>query len=133
MVAAIAALGHYGSKVDKEQGLKTLQRAVEIGNGETLYYLASFYVKGFGLKSDGKQAVRFAEAAYRQGNAKAASILAFINSKGLGEVEADEKLADFWGHEAAKPGFGWTFLDEKTAKELQKRLAAIDPSTLKVE
>lgn len=52
--------GHYGSKVDRTKGIEALQKSVESGNCDALSFLANIYAKGFGLKQDGKQAVRFA-------------------------------------------------------------------------
>src|SRR5262249_15225305 len=97
------------------------------------FFVATGYAQGLGLKRDGKRAVRFAEAAYRQGSPKAAVVLASVYSRGLGEVEGDEGLAAFWGREAKKPGFGVDLLDEKARGDFFKRIDAIDRFALKVE
>ena len=110
--------GHYGSKVDRTKGIEALQKSVESGNCDALSFLANIYAKGFGLKQDGKQAVRFlVKATYGQGSAKAALILASIYTNGLGDVKADENLADFWGREATKPGFGVDLMSKKDRTE----------------
>ena len=125
--------GHYGSKVDREQGLLTLQAAADSGHGEALNFLATAYAQGFGVKKNGKLAVEFAEAAFRQGDPSAASVLGFVYSKGLGEVKADEDLAEFWGREANRPGLGVSLMEEKARAQFLKRIDAIDPFALKVK
>jgi TPR repeat protein len=125
--------GHYGSKVDREAGLLALQAVANSGHGEALNFLGTAYVKGFGVKENGTLAVEFAEAAYRQGDPSAASVLALVYSKGLGEIKADEDLAGFWGREASKPGFGVDLMEEKARERFLKRIDAIDPFALKVK
>ncbi len=60
-------------------------------------------------------------------------ILASIYTNGLGDVKADENLADFWGREATKPGFGVDLMSKKDRTEFYERIDAINPLKLKVK
>jgi TPR repeat protein len=125
--------GDYATKTDREKGVLVLQKAIESGNGEALTFIATSYAKGIGLKRDGKKAVSFAEAAYRQGGTSAAGVLGHVYSEGVRGVEPDEEQAGFWGREASKPGFGIQLLDEKSQTEFFRHIDGIDPFKLKID
>jgi TPR repeat protein len=125
--------GNYGIKVDEKEGLRYLQRAVESGYGEALHSVATAFLKSTGLKKNGKRAIEFAEAAYRQGRFEAASVLAEIYTQGTDDVKADKVLGEFWSKEARQPGLGISTLNEKERAVFLKRIEAIDPFELKVK
>ena len=122
--------GEYGYKKDETKGRKYLQQAVDTGAGEALFFVANAYRQGFGVEQNGKNAVKFAQAAFRQGQRQGAALLSDIYSNGVGDVKADEELAKFWGSHAQTPEIAAKIAGDPFALEGMKGL---DPFKLKVE
>ncbi len=124
--------GNYGCHINRPSGMAELQEMTKSGEGEALQAIASCYAKGYGLPVDGKRAVQFAKAAFRQGSQPAASILAEIYTHGLGEIRADREAAWIWGGEATQPGFGFQTTSPSNREALLLELKGLDPFALRV-
>ncbi len=88
--------GAYGYPVNEAEGKRLLQEAVQTGCSDLLWRLARFYGEGFGVKQNLQASIRFAEAAFRQGNREAARGLAGLYHRGHEGVAGNEELATFW-------------------------------------
>jgi TPR repeat protein len=89
--------GEYGYPIDAAEGKRLLQQGVQTtGQAAYLLRIANFYATGFCLRQDMQLAIRFAEAAFRQGNREAARGLAGIYHQGASGVPRDEHRAQFW-------------------------------------
>jgi TPR repeat protein len=124
--------GEYGYAIDESAGKRLLQQGVSTGHSAYLLRLANFYVHGFCLRQDTRLAIRFAEAAFRQGNREAARGLAVIYQNGHGGVAPDEHQWQFWtvqsqAHSAFSMGPAFA------NSPVWERLRALDPFTVVVE
>jgi TPR repeat protein len=120
--------GLYGVAIDAKGGEDDWRQAHALRHREVLDYLARFYAKGAGVGEDGKRAAHFAEAAFVQGSPNAARVLAYLHGEGVGGLDKDEKLKEFWSIQA-NPNFAYTLGAglEKAHPELTKRLKKLDP------
>jgi TPR repeat protein len=124
--------GAYGYPVDEAEGKRLLQEAVRTGHADLLWRLARFYGEGFGVRQDLRLSVRFAEAAFRQGNREAAAGLAGLYSRGYGAVARDEELSAFWTIQS-RVDTAFCVGPKPEDSALLRRLRAIDPFALRVE
>jgi TPR repeat protein len=123
--------GAYGYPVDREGGLRLLQEGVKTGHADFLFKVAELYANGFGLSPSGSRAVRFAEAAFRQGNRRAAAGLANLYRKGFDDVSANEELWRFWTIQSnVEHAFS---MGPKLEDSPLQRIGAIDPFAVPVE
>jgi TPR repeat protein len=123
--------GDYGYPIDETEGKRMLQQGVLTGHSAFLLQLANSYLQGHGVRKDVHLAIRFAEAAFRQGNREAARGLAMIYDKGLG-VPRDEHRWQFWtvqsqAHSAFSMGPAFA------SSPVWDHLRALDPFALVVE
>jgi hypothetical protein len=51
----------------------------------------------------------------------------------VGDIKADEQAAEFWGQEAAQPGFRLQMMEESARTNFLRSIDKIDPFSLKVE
>jgi uncharacterized protein len=89
--------GNYGYPVDADEGRRVLQQGVGTGCAAFLVKMAEFYYRGFLLRQDTRLAVRFAEAAFRQGNRMGARLLAAVYKEGHGGVAGVDVLGSTVG------------------------------------
>jgi TPR repeat protein len=124
--------GEYGYAIDETEGKRLLQQGVQTGHSAYLLRVANFYLQGFCLRQDTKLAIRFGEAAFRQGNREAARGLSIIYHNGIGGIPSDEETSQFWtvqsqAHSAFSMGPAFA------SSPIWERLRAIDPFALVVE
>jgi TPR repeat protein len=120
--------GMYGLAIDPKAGEEDWRQGHALRHRAMLDYLARFYAQGIGVAEDGKRAAHFAEAAFVQGSSRAARVLAYLHGEGVGGLDKNEKLKDYWSIQA-DPNLAFT-LGEGLAKmypELTDRLKQIDP------
>jgi TPR repeat protein len=121
-------MGAYGYEMDAKAGEREWRAAHALRIREVLDFLARFHAEGTGVSKDGKRAAHFAEAAFVQGSPRAARMLAYLHGEGIGGLEKNEKLKEYWSIQA-NPNFAFTFGEalEKMQPELTKRLKQLDP------
>jgi TPR repeat protein len=120
--------GMYGLAIDPKAGEEDWRQGHALRHREMLDYLARFYAQGLGVDKDGKRAAHFAEAAFVQGSGRAARLLAYLHGEGVGGLDKNEKLKDYWSIQA-DPNLAFTFAEalEKMQPELTDRLKKLDP------
>lgn len=117
--------GSFGVPIDEAKGKQLLQQAAKAGDAVTLSKLAHIFHVGIGVKYDLKQAAKFSEAAYIQGDTGAPLRLKVIY-KVLHEKDANYHDQHRYWSEVAR---GST----PTAPHITGPLAKIDPFNLVVE
>jgi TPR repeat protein len=124
--------GSYEYPVSEAEGKRLLQEAVQTGHSDLLWRLARFYGEGFGLRKNLELSIRFAEAAFRQGNREAAKGLAGLYHRGYESIAPNEELARFWTIQS-RVDTAFAMGPKLEDSPLLQRLWAIDPFALQVE
>ncbi len=124
--------GTYGYKKNVKEGQELLQKAVQTQSPDVLLRIANWYVAGNGLEKNGKKAIEFAEAAFVQGDRKAAEFLAAAYAAGLDGVPQDKRLHLYWFGQS-NHSLAHAVNINDSDPELAERLKKIDPAQIVVE
>ncbi len=126
--------GSYGCAKDQKAALRDLDQAGEVRSAEVLSRLAAFFATGEGVAVDGDRAVALAEAAFVQGSDAACFLLRNVYQEGIGGVDKDDRLAQFW-RACAEHGLDALpseVADEPANKERIARLRRLDPWSVRI-
>jgi TPR repeat protein len=125
-------LGNYDYPIDEALGKEFLRRAVRTGHSDLLLRLARYYAEGSGVRRDIHASIRFAEAAFRQGNRDGARALSAIYQQRFDDLAPNKELSQFWAIQA-KTDMAYAVGPALADSPLLQRIQAIDPFSVAVE
>lgn len=99
---------------NEEKAFYWMKKAADQDNPDANFYLANYYLDGFGVAKDSKKAFQISQKYAEKGNADCQYLLGQMYYQGLG-VREDYRKAVYWLNKAAEQG-------EENAKESLKKL-----------